>query len=217
MRGGRVFSRLPFSPLPKRPIPGNETKSSSCDGVVMKRLFDVLFSLLAIVCLSPLFVLLALAVRFESEGPVFYRQPRVGRRGKLFQILKFRSMVINADQLGPYYTVPGDKRVTSVGHFLRKTSLDELPQLLNVFWGEMSVVGPRPDVPAQKALYSEGDWLKRMSVRPGITGLAQAVLRSSASDDKRRSLDLEYIDRASFWFDIKILWMTLRTVLKGSC
>lgn len=126
-------------------------------------------------------------------------------------------MVVNADKRGPYYTVPGDKRVTKVGHFLRKTSLDELPQLFNVFWGDMSLVGPRPDVPAQKVLYNEADWLKRVSVRPGITGLAQAVLRSSASDEKRRFLDLEYIDKASFWFDIKILWMTLRTVLKGSC
>jgi lipopolysaccharide/colanic/teichoic acid biosynthesis glycosyltransferase len=180
-------------------------------------MFDVFFSLFALIFFFPVFVLLALAVRVDSAGPVFYRQIRVGRGGQLFRIFKFRSMVVNADKMGLYYTVPGDKRVTAVGHFLRKTSLDELPQFINVLLGHMSVVGPRPDVPAQKGLYSDADWLKRVSVRPGVTGLAQATLRSSASDAQRCLLDLEYIDKSNFWVDLKIIVRTVRMILKGSC
>lgn len=206
----RLFpgSNDPFSP---------EAEFNEHRGDPVKRMFDVIFSLLALIIFSPVFIVLALAVRVDSAGPVFYRQIRVGRGGRLFQIYKFRSMVVNADKTGLYYTVPGDKRVTAVGRFLRKTSLDELPQLINVLLGHMSVVGPRPDVPAQKSLYSDSDWLKRLSVRPGVTGLAQATLRSSASDEQRCSLDLEYVENSNLWIDLKIIVMTARMVLKGSC
>lgn len=126
-------------------------------------------------------------------------------------------MVADADQVGSYQTPVGDPRITRVGHFIRKTSLDELPQLLNVLIGDMSLVGPRPDVPNQKKNYSEQDWNKRVGVKPGITGLAQATLRSAATAKKRTALDFEYIDNMSLWLDIKILFLTVNQLLtKGS-
>jgi lipopolysaccharide/colanic/teichoic acid biosynthesis glycosyltransferase len=183
----------------------------------MKRVWDVAVAFAALALLWPLLVVIALAVRLDSAGPVFYRQERVGRGGRRFAILKFRSMVVHADQIGPYHTARGDARITRVGGFLRKTSLDELPQLLNVLRGDMSLVGPRPDVPAQEILYAPADWAKRCSVRPGLTGLAQATLRSAATPEERRRLDLEYVDRASLGFDLKILFLTVRQVLgRGS-
>lgn len=183
----------------------------------MKRCLDVGLSAAVLALLWPVWALIALAVRLDSPGPVFYRQERVGRGGRRFWILKFRSMVANADQIGPYQTARGDARVTRVGAILRKTSLDELPQLFNVLRGDMSLVGPRPDVPAQKSLYTPADWAKRNSVRPGLTGLAQATLRSAATPEERRRLDLDYVDRASAVFDLKIILMTIRQVLgRGS-
>lgn len=183
----------------------------------MKRVLDIGMSLVALAILWPLLALVALAVRLTSPGPVFYRQERVGRGGRRFSILKFRSMVANADQIGPYHTARGDARITRVGAFLRRTSLDEIPQLFNVLRGDMSVVGPRPDVPAQEPLYAPADWVKRNSVRPGLTGLAQATLRSAATPEERRRMDLEYVDRASVFFDLKIILMTVRQVLgRGS-
>ena len=183
----------------------------------MKRCLDAGASALVLAILWPVLALIALVVRLDSPGPVFYRQERVGRGGRRFLIFKFRSMVSNADQIGPYHTARGDARITRVGAILRKTSLDELPQLLNVLRGDMSLVGPRPDVPAQESLYKPADWAKRNSVRPGLTGLAQATLRSAATPEERRQLDLEYVDRASVMFDLKIIFMTIRQVLgRGS-
>jgi len=146
-----------------------------------------------------------------------YRQKRIGLNGKEFDILKFLSMVENADKIGSYQTSYADERVTRVGSFLRRTSLDELPQLVNVLKGDMSIVGPRPDVPAQRKLYSDAEWSKRTSVRPGITGLAQATLRSAAIPDQRVALDLNYVEQASLLFGLKVLLLTVRQVLgKGS-
>jgi len=184
---------------------------------MLKRWFDILFSALLFMLLLPLFLLLALLIRSDSKGSVFYRQERIGKDGKSFYIYKFRSMVANADKIGGYSTSVGDSRITKIGAFLRKTSLDELPQLINVLLGEMSFVGPRPDVPQQEEGYSPHDWKKRHSVKPGITGLAQATLRSSALPDERTKLDLEYVNQQSFLYDLKILWMTVKQVLgKGS-
>jgi lipopolysaccharide/colanic/teichoic acid biosynthesis glycosyltransferase len=183
----------------------------------MKRLFDILVSLTLLVLLWPLFLLIALTVFMDSFGPVLYRQERVGIDGRPFNIYKFRSMVTNADNVGTYQTVQGDPRITPAGRFLRKTSLDELPQLFNVLKGDMSLVGPRPDVPAQRENYRDEDWAKRISVKPGITGLAQATLRSAATPEQRCALDLEYVERVSLLFDLKILLLTMRQVLgKGS-
>lgn len=185
--------------------------------MMIKRFFDLFAGLSALLVLGPLLALLALAVRLDSPGPVFYRQTRVGRHGRTFGMYKFRSMVVDADRVGGYQTRKGDPRITRSGRWLRKTSLDELPQLLNVVLGHMSLVGPRPDVPAQRSLYTDEQWAARVSVRPGITGLAQATLRSEARAGQRLDLDLEYVRTCSIWLDFRILLMTVRQVLgKGS-
>jgi lipopolysaccharide/colanic/teichoic acid biosynthesis glycosyltransferase len=132
-------------------------------------------------------------------------------------MFKFRSMVRDAAAIGPFNTAAGDPRITRVGRFIRRTSLDELPQLLNVLAGDMSLVGPRPDVPVQRSLYSDADWAERCSVRPGITGLAQALLRSEGTEDQRRELDLRYVREQSLWLDLKIMaWTVGRLTGRGS-
>ena len=175
----------------------------------MKRLFDIAASLIALLLLSPLLLGTALAVALESGFPVLFRQTRIGLLGREFGMFKFRSMVKNAASIGPYFTSDNDPRITRVGRFIRRTSLDELPQLINVLRGDMSLVGPRPDVPAQRSLYSEADWAQRCSVRPGITGLAQALYRSTSTEAQRLEADLRYTREASLWLDLKICWWTL--------
>lgn len=179
----------------------------------MKRLFDLLVAGALLLISLPLVGLIALVMVCQDPGPVFYRQQRVGQAGKLFGMWKFRSMVVGADQQGPYFTAAEDRRITRVGRWLRRSSLDELPQLLNVLVGQMSLVGPRPDVPAQQANYSAEEWQKRCQVRPGITGLAQATLRSQATAEQRKAADLAYVDSVSLWGDIKILGLTFRQVV----
>ena len=175
----------------------------------MKRLFDACLSLLALAVLLPILVLAGAAVFVDSGLPVFFKQTRVGVGGRLFGMYKFRSMQRDAEASGPYFTQAGDARITRVGQFIRRTSIDELPQLLNVLIGDMSLVGPRPDVPAQRELYSAQEWQQRCSVRPGITGLAQALIRSVGTHQDRLALDLRYTREQSAWLDIKILWLTL--------
>jgi lipopolysaccharide/colanic/teichoic acid biosynthesis glycosyltransferase len=183
----------------------------------MKRAMDVLLSLLALLLLAPLMLLVALAVAAESGWPVLFKQQRVGQGDCEFGLYKFRSMVKNAAAIGPYHTASNDARITRVGRFIRRTSLDELPQLLNVLKGEMSLVGPRPDVPAQRALYTPEDWRLRCSVRPGITGLAQALLRSQATPEQRLDLDLRYVREHSVVLDLRILaWTVGRLAGKGA-
>jgi len=175
-----------------------------------KRLMDVSLSLIALIGLSPLLLLTALVVAVDSGWPVLFRQTRLGLGGRKFGMFKFRSMVKNSAVKGPYFTVANDPRITRVGRFIRRTSIDELPQLFNVVLGDMSLVGPRPDVPAQQSLYNEVDWILRCSVRPGITGLAQVVLRSNGSVAQRLELDLRYIREASVWFDFQIMLRTVK-------
>ena len=183
----------------------------------MKRVLDVLLSLLALVLLSPLWVLAAVAIAWESGRPVLFRQTRLGLGGREFAMYKFRSMVKEAASLGPWHTAGDDPRITRVGRVLRRSSIDELPQLLNVLKGDMSLVGPRPDVPAQRARYGDADWAQRCGVRPGITGLAQARLRSEATEAQRLELDLRYAREHSLWLDLRILGQTLARVTgKGS-
>jgi lipopolysaccharide/colanic/teichoic acid biosynthesis glycosyltransferase len=179
----------------------------------MKRLFDITLSGLALLCLSPVLVLVAVAVYVYDRGPIFYKQERVGRNGIHFSMYKFRSMRIDADRIGGYSTAHNDPRITRVGRFIRRTSLDELPQLCNVLLGDMSLVGPRPDVPKQRVLYSDQEWMERHTVRPGVTGLAQATLRSSGTEDERKALDLEYVRRRSLRFDCWIVLLTVRQIL----
>lgn len=182
----------------------------------MKRLLDIVCSLIGLLLLLPIFLLITLLIYIDDPGSIFYQQKRIGKNGQVFKIIKFRSMKADADKVGPYFTTENDLRITTVGRILRRTSLDELPQLLNVLLGEMSLVGPRPNVEQQRELYTKEEWKVRNSVQPGITGLAQATLRSNASEKERTALDLEYVSKSSFIFDLKIILLTIKQViLKG--
>jgi lipopolysaccharide/colanic/teichoic acid biosynthesis glycosyltransferase len=179
----------------------------------MKRTFDVIVSAVALVILSPLLLLLAVVVGVSSGFPVFFLQERVGFRGRLFRIIKFRTMTRNAEQQtkGQWITA-GNPYVTPVGRFLRRTSLDEVPELVNVLKGDMSLVGPRPTVPNQVTRY-DAFQRRRLEVRPGITGWAQVNGRNSISWTERIKLDVWYIDHWTPWLDIRILLMTIVQVL----
>ncbi len=180
---------------------------------LVKRTVDVVFSLLGLTLLSPLLALIALAVYLQDRGPVFYRQLRMGLDGRPFWILKFRTMVVDAEkETGPRFAHPGDPRVTKVGAFLRRTSLDELPQLWNVLKGDMSLVGPRPERPEFVARFRARypEYMARHRVKAGITGWAQVHdLRGQSSIRKRIAYDLYYIDNWSLGLDFKILGLTL--------
>ena len=187
----------------------------------MKRAIDIVLSLVALLALSPLLLAAALAIAVETGLPVLFRQTRVGLNGRTFGMYKFRSMVKNAASIGPYFTQTDDPRITRIGRFIRRTSIDELPQLINVLRGDMSLVGPRPDVPAQRSLYSQADWAQRCSVRPGITGLAQALYRSDSTEAQRLEADLRYVREcrgwSGLWRDLRILWLTIQRLSgKGS-
>lgn len=179
----------------------------------MKKLLDVFLAGLALLLMSPFMLIVASAIYLNDRGPVFFKQRRVGLGGVEFGMYKFRSMTVDAESRGGYATVDGDPRITPVGRFIRRTSLDELPQIINVLMGDMSIVGPRPDVPAQKPLYREDEWVLRNSVRPGITGLAQATLRSEATPEQRKALDLNYARTANLGLDIKIIALTCKQIL----
>jgi undecaprenyl phosphate N,N'-diacetylbacillosamine 1-phosphate transferase len=182
----------------------------------MARVRDLLIVSVLLLTLSPVLLLCALAVRRSSPGPVLFRQRRLGQHGSPFHFLKFRSMYHNAPDLrnadGSAYTGDDDPRVTRVGRFLRRTSLDELPQLLHVFRGDMSLVGPRPDQADQLRFYTETE-KRKLSVKPGITGLAQISGRNNISWERRKALDVEYVNRQSFWLDFIILARTIPYVL----
>ena len=187
----------------------------------MKRAMDIVLAMAALLALAPLLLGAALAIALETGLPVLFRQTRVGLNGREFGMYKFRSMVKNAAQVGPYFTTDNDPRITRVGRFVRRTSIDELPQLINVLKGEMSLVGPRPDVPAQRSLYTPVDWAQRCSVRPGITGLAQALYRSDSTEAQRLEADLRYVREcrgwSGLWRDLRILWLTIQRLSgKGS-
>lgn len=191
----------------------------------VKRLFDLVCSACALLLLSPLLIVAALAIKLEDGGPIFYRAARVGENGKLFHMLKFRSMVVNADRLQEdvnQTTIDGhivhkqrnDPRVTRVGRFLRRTSMDELPQLLNVFRGDMSLVGPRPEMPWLVEKYQP--WQrKRFAVPQGITGWWQVNGRSDNLMHLHTDQDLYYIQNYSLWLDMQILWRTFFVVFRG--
>ncbi len=194
-----------------------------------KRLFDITLSLLALVLLCPLLLAVALWVRLDSRGPVLFRQQRVGRGGQPFAILKFRTMQVNAEAAGLQITVGQDPRITSAGSWLRRSKLDELPQLLNVLRGEMSMVGPRPEVPRYVALYPADQRATVLSVRPGITDLAslafrdESTLLARSADPERTYVEeilpiklchaCDYVARRSLWLDLRILARTALVLL----
>ena len=195
-----------------------------------KRLFDLVCAGVGLVLLSPLLILLAVAIRLESPGPVFFRQERVGRYGKAFQIHKFRTMVVNAERKGLQITVGADRRVTRVGHLLRKYKFDELPQLLDVMNGDMSLVGPRPEVPRYVSRYPDGVRDVVLSVRPGITDRAsiefkdENLILGRATDPEQAYIDevlpiklryyTDYVQTRSLWGDFKIILSTFAALIR---
>ena len=180
-----------------------------------KRFFDITISLFGLILLSPIFLIIAIAIKCDSKGPVIFKQVRLGKNGKEYDMYKFRSMCVGAEQQeGGVYCFKGDKRVTKVGGFLRKTSLDELPQFVNILKGEMSLIGPRPVLtyyPYNWEDYTE-EQLKRFEVRPGVTGWAAVNGRKTNTVEKRFEYDNYYVDHLSFGFDFKIFLMTIKAV-----
>jgi len=193
-----------------------------------KRCFDIFFSLLGITLLLWLFLIIAIAIKCSSKGPALFKQERVGRYGKTFNIWKFRSMVVNAEAKGMQITTDGDNRITKVGKFIRKTKIDELPQLFNVLSGKMSFVGPRPEVPKYVAMYND-EQLRVLSVKPGITDLASIEFRNEndlldGDEDPEKkyieeimpaklALNIKYIEKAGFFYDIGLIFKTIGKVI----
>jgi exopolysaccharide biosynthesis polyprenyl glycosylphosphotransferase len=211
------MGEVPAFALHREPIPAL--------ALLLKRVIDVIVSAVGLAALSPGFIVIAIAVALDSPGPVFYRSTRVGKKGRRFLFYKFRTMVWNADALkkelraknerqGPFFKMANDPRMTRVGRFLRRYSLDELPQLWNVLKGDMSLVGPRPHPLDDYQQYSL-DNLRRLDVMPGITGLWQVQARNESSWEANMSLDLEYIEHWTPWLDIKLLLKTIPIVVKG--
>lgn len=192
---------------------------------VVKRIMDVLLSSIALVVLSPAFAIIAAAIKLESKGPVFFKHTRIGKDGKIIKIYKFRSMVENAEdliqkftpeQMKEYkenYKLTDDPRITKVGKFLRKTSLDELPQLINIIKGELSIIGPRPVVQDELEKYGPNAQ-KFLSVTPGLTGYWAANGRSCTSYEQRMEMELFYVDNLSFKMDVKVFFKTIEAVIK---
>ena len=186
----------------------------------VKRGADIISSFICLLILSPLFLIVAALIKISSDGTVFFMQDRLGLNGKTFKIIKFRTMIMGAENKGDGLFVYGseDDRITTVGKFLRKTSLDEIPQLINIIKGDMSLVGPRPPVTyyPYNGYDNYPDWAKkRFLMRPGITGLAQVRTRTSAPWDERIAIDNEYVDRFNLAFDLMILLKTVVMVVKG--
>jgi len=181
----------------------------------MKRSIDIVLSVIILLLISPLLIISAIAVKLTSPGPILYLQKRVGRNGKLFTIYKFRTMVKDAHKKGlGYELVEGDARITKVGLFLRRWSIDEFPQLINVLKGDMSLVGPRPTLEYQVKQYDDFQ-RRRLEVRPGMTGLATVSGRNLLSWNERIELDVWYVDNYSLTLDFKIILATFRTILTG--
>lgn len=218
----------PHSPMPEdagtenrdafpAPKPGYE---------ICKRIFDIVMSAMALIVLSPVFLAVAIAIRLEDGGPAIYKQIRLTKGGWEFQMYKFRSMCLNAEaQLdtlldqnemsGPVFKIRDDPRITKVGHFIRKTSIDELPQLINILRGEMSIVGPRPPLPREVARYTPHQ-MHRLDVKTGLACYHECSGRSDASDfDKWVESDLKYIRERSMLTDLKIIFRTIRVVFTG--
>lgn len=204
---------------------GSNPVAHSPEKLFIKRLFDIIGSSVIILCLTPVWLIVPILIKLDSKGPVFFKQTRVGKNGRVFYMYKFRSMVADAEKLkdkldnlnemdGPVFKIKDDPRVTRLGRMIRKTSIDELPQLFNVFMGKMSLVGPRPPIPEEVVQYQP--WQKkRVSIKPGITCLWQVSGRNELNFDEWIKLDIQYIENWSFMLDLKILLRTIPAVLSA--
>lgn len=196
--------------------------------MLIKRLFDFTASMIGLIILSPVFLLVSIIIKLSDRGPIFYKAPRVGIKGELFKMYKFRTMVVNADKIGGSSTSNDDPRLTAIGKKLRKYKLDEIPQLINVFKGEMSIVGPRPEVKYYTDMFTEEEKII-LSVKPGITDYASVwnpdegkILEGSEDPERtyfeeirpeKIRLQLKYVKEQSFWVDLKIICLTVRAIL----
>src|SRR5690606_1049586 len=183
----------------------------------LKRIFDVLISIIGLPLFLTLYIILGLLIKIEDKGPIFYKAERIGKDCKLFKMYKFRSMKVNAPTFlnkdGSTYNSKDDPRVTKIGKFMRETSLDEIPQILNVLKGDMSVIGPRASLSSVLHTFKD-DEIDKMKIRPGITGYTQAYYRNGLSNREKRLKDAWYSNNVSFWLDTKILFKTIITVFK---
>ncbi len=219
---------LPYElPQSKEQTATNVSSSNKAGRVYfwVKHFLDVLLSITALIVLFPLVLLTAIGIKAEDGGPVFYSQLRAGKNGKTFRFYKFRSMYVNADQKldelknknesdGPTFKINNDPRITKVGKLIRKSSIDELPQLFNIIRGDMSIVGPRPPLPQEVEKYTP-EQMHRLDVKPGLTCYWQCSGRSDLSFEKWMELDMKYIRERSLWTDFKIILMTVPAVLTG--
>jgi undecaprenyl phosphate N,N'-diacetylbacillosamine 1-phosphate transferase len=183
-----------------------------------KRIFDLILCIIALPIFIVMLVVVGTIIYLEDKGPILYIAQRLGKDGKIFKMYKFRSMKLNAPDIrnedGSTFNSEDDPRLTRVGKFIRKTSIDEIPQLLNVIKGEMSVIGPRPDLPEHVLLY-EGNESRKLEIRPGVTGYNQAYYRNTIPWKQRIEYDIYYIDNMSAWIDIKVFFKTIASVLEG--
>lgn len=206
---------------PQKAAGENTSRTAYC---LFKRIFDIIFSIIGLILLSPLLLAVSIIIKIDSPGPILFKQNRVGDGGKIFMMYKFRSMCTDAEiQLdnlkkqnqkdGPVFKIFNDPRVTRFGRIIRRTSIDELPQLMNILKGDMSFVGPRPPIPYEVSQYNDYQ-LQRISVKPGLTCYWQISGRSNLSFDDWIELDIKYIHERGFWTDIKILLRTIPAVLR---
>lgn len=184
---------------------------------LLKNIFDYIVASISMLFLSPIFLIISIIIKLDSSGPIFFKQERLGRNGEVFKIYKFRTMINNAEKIGSGLRIEkNDSRITKFGNYLRKTSLDELPQFINIIRGEMSFVGPRPPVvyhPYKIEEYTVHT-KKRFEVKPGITGLAQVTGRNNLTWDERIEYDVMYVENFNFFYDIKLLFKTVYKVVK---
>jgi lipopolysaccharide/colanic/teichoic acid biosynthesis glycosyltransferase len=182
-----------------------------------KRVVDLILALVALPFWLIILIIIGPIIYFEDKGSIFYNAPRLGKNGKVFKMYKFRSMKMNAPDIrnkdGSTFNAEDDPRLTKIGKFIRKTSLDETPQLLNIIKGDMSIIGPRPDLPEHRELY-EGNEVRKLEIRPGVTGYNQAYFRNTIPWKERIQNDIYYIDHLTLWLDIKIFFKTIISVLK---
>lgn len=202
-----------------------EIKENKATYNLIKRIVDILLSIVGLIVLSPVFMVIALIIKFDSKGPVFFAHSRIGKNGKDIKIYKFRTMINNAEDMirkfskeqleefNENYKLQKDPRITRIGSFLRKTSLDELPQIINILKGELSIIGPRPVVKSELEKYGKNKE-KFLSIIPGLTGYWQANGRSITTYDERIAMELYYVENRGLWLDIKIFFKTIISVLK---